>query len=794
MKNHPSKKPVAAQLMNKSSLALSIAAAMFIPLAVFAEEANVQATSDQEQTKKVLDTVKVQATAIDANPNAQPGVPYKAQISGDERHTRPLAEIPQNISVLTKAQIEESGHTDLRQILDAQPGITLGTGENGNAFGDRYIIRGQEARSDVFVDGLRDPGMTTRESFAVEQIEISKGPNSSFAGRGTAGGAINAITKQATTDYGFTSLTAGIGTDNHSRFSIDTNQAITESFAFRANFLLTEEDIPDRAPASRERQGAAISGLYQPTDELELVLDYYALDASDNPDLGSYLQGTVPNRKPAENVPVYAQSQDFQDSDVDTLTARVKYRFNSDVRMTNITRKGTSDNSYVVTGARFATTSIQDPNGAYTTATLSTHQGWQEVDYLANQTNVFVDQTIAGMKHEFILSAEYTNHSVLNGVYNVTNSGSNCIVDGRTPGTTTPSLCVFTPRGDVNANLNNILNRKIIKGLWDIDWAVKSSSLSIMDTVDLNDAWTVFAGLRADKFDFDLSTQVTTTLLQAAYEYSDTLVNGHFGLTYDINPLANVYVSFASASDINGGESDVGTSSGYGGTVIYNGSIAGAEPETSRNIELGTKWNIFDEQLLLTAAVFQITKSDIMEGANYASVGTFNTGKNRVRGIELGATGQVTDKLTVQAGLTLMDAEVLESAPIAPTATVPKPIAASGKTLSNFADNTFNVQMKYQFTDKFALGAAAKYESRKYAGQPDTAAAYDLTTGVYSQPVPTYSVFDMFAAYKVTEQINVRLNVGNITNKDYYLAAYRSGSFLYKGDARNARVTLNYNF
>jgi catecholate siderophore receptor len=794
MKNHPSKKPVTAQLMNKSSLALSIAAAMFIPLAVFAEEANVQATSDQEQTKKVLDTVKVQATAIDANPNAQPGVPYKAQISGDERHTRPLAEIPQNISVLTKAQIEESGHTDLRQILDAQPGITLGTGENGNAFGDRYIIRGQEARSDVFVDGLRDPGMTTRESFAVEQIEISKGPNSSFAGRGTAGGAINAITKQATTDYGFTSLTAGIGTDNHSRFSIDTNQAITESFAFRANFLLTEEDIPDRAPASRERQGAAISGLYQPTDELELVLDYYALDASDNPDLGSYLQGTVPNRKPAENVPVYAQSQDFQDSDVDTLTARVKYRFNSDVRMTNITRKGTSDNSYVVTGARFATTSIQDPNGAYTTATLSTHQGWQEVDYLANQTNVFVDQTIAGMKHEFILSAEYTNHSVLNGVYNVTNSGSNCIVDGRTPGTTTPSWCVFTPRGDVNANLNNILNRKIIKGLWDIDWAVKSSSLSIMDTVDLNDAWTVFAGLRADKFDFDLSTQVTTTLLQAAYEYSDTLVNGHFGLTYDINPLANVYVSLASASDINGGESDVGTSSGYGGTVIYNGSIAGAEPETSRNIELGTKWNIFDEQLLLTAAVFQITKSDIMEGANYASVGTFNTGKNRVRGIELGATGQVTDKLTVQAGLTLMDAEVLESAPIAPTATVPKPIAASGKTLSNFADNTFNVQMKYQFTDKFALGAAAKYESRKYAGQPDTAAAYDLTTGVYSQPVPTYSVFDMFAAYKVTEQINVRLNVGNITNKDYYLAAYRSGSFLYKGDARNARVTLNYNF
>ncbi len=70
-------------------------------------------------------------------------------------------------------------------------------------FGDRYIIRGQQAKSDTFVDGLRDPGMTIRESFAIEQLEITKGPSSSFAGRGSAGGAINAITKRATTDYSF---------------------------------------------------------------------------------------------------------------------------------------------------------------------------------------------------------------------------------------------------------------------------------------------------------------------------------------------------------------------------------------------------------------------------------------------------------------------------------------------------------------------------------------------------------------------------------------------------------------
>lgn len=768
--------------MIKSSLALSIATAMLLPLGAVAAEATdpAKTTKEQSDNRKVLDTVKVQATALESNPNAQPGVPYKAQFSGDERHTRPIAETPQNITVLTKAQIEESGYTDLRQILDAQPGITIGTGENGNAFGDRYIIRGQEARSDVFVDGLRDPGMTTRESFAVEQIEIAKGPSSSFAGRGTAGGAVNAITKQATTDYDFTSLTAGIGTDAHTRLMLDTNQALTEELAVRANFLYAKEDVPDRAPADRERKGAAISGLYQPTDDLEVVLDYYGMEASDNPDLGSYLIGTVPNRTPAKDVPVYAQKQDFQDSDVDAFTARVKYRFNSDVRLTNITRKGTSDNSYVVTGARSSTTGAKNPGGVYTTGTLSTHQGWQEVDYLANQTNLFVEQEIGGMKHEFIFSAEYTDHSVLNGVYGVTNSGQNCITG---TGAALNAWCTTGADGKTVNSLNGIMNRVIAKGTWDTDWAVKTTSFSVMDTVDLNDDWTVFAGVRTDRFDFDLATQNTTSLAQVKYDYSDSLVNGHIGIVYDINPEANIYLSYASASDINGGESDVGTSSGYGGTVIYNGSVAGAKPEGTKNIELGTKWNIFDEKLLLTAAIFQVTKSDVMEGANYDSVGTFNTGKSRVKGIEFGATGQLTDKLVVQAGATFMDAEVLESA-------IPANI---GKTLSNFADKTVSIQLKYQFTEKFGLGGAAKYEDVRYAGQPDTAAVYDAT-GAYSQPVPAYTIFDMFATYEINKNLDARLNIGNIANRDYYLAAYRSGSFLYKGDARTVRLTLNYNF
>jgi catecholate siderophore receptor len=760
--------------MARTSLALGISTAMLMPLAALAAEPG-------KESATTLKAVKVQDKVIDPNPNAEPGVPYKARTSADQRHTRPLAETPQTIQVLTSEAIKDSGYTDLREILDAQPGITLGTGENGNAFGDRYIIRGQEARSDVFVDGLRDPGMTIRESFAVEQVEITKGPNSSFAGRGSAGGAINAVTKQATQDYNFAKLSTAFGSDKHTRLTLDVNQALTDTIAVRANALYGYEEVPDRDPTDRERKGFALSGLFTPFEQLDITLDYYTMRADDNYDMGSYLVGTLPNRKPARNAPVYAQKQDFLKSDVDTFTARINYAFNDNIRVSNLSRYGETDNGYVVTGGGAASTGANNPGGVFQTVTLGTHQGWQEVEYFANQTNLYIDSELFGRKNEFIVGVEYSDHGVVNGVYGVTNSGQNCITGN---GTALNAWCVVDSSGNTINGINTIMNRQISKGAWDQDWSVKTISAYVMDTIDLTDQLSVFAGLRFDKTDFELKTQNTTTLAQTGdYDYSEDLYDGHLGVVYDINEYGNVYLSYGTATDINGGESDVGTNSGYGGLIILNGDVAGADPEKSELYELGTKWNLFDDRLLVTAALFQIDKSDVMEGNGYTSTGSFNSAENRVRGLEISATGEIMDDLTVQAGATFMDAEVLKSA-------TP---ARVGKTLSNFADNSAFVQLKYEINEGFYVGGAVKYEDEKFAGQPDTAPGL-TADGQYSQPIPSYTVLDLFASYRFNKQLDMRLNIGNVTDKDYYLAAYQSGRFLYIGDARNYRLTLNYDF
>ena len=98
----------------------------------------------------------------------------------------------------------------------------------------------------------------------------------------------------------------------------------------------------------------------------------------------------------------------------------------------------------------------------------------------------------------------------------------------------------------------------------------------------------------------------------------------------------------------------------------------------SENLELGTKWSLLNDKLLLTAAAFQVTKDDVMEnvGDEYETLGTLNTGKNRVRGVEFSVVGNVTDDLSFVVAAAIMESEVRHSVNRANV----------GKRLSNFAN------------------------------------------------------------------------------------------------------------
>src|SRR5690606_10587448 len=150
-----------------------------------------------------------------------------------------------------------------------------------------------------------------------------------------------------------------------------------------------------------------------------------------------------------------------------------------------------------------------------------------------------------------------------------------------------------------------------------------------------------------------------------------------------------------------------------------------------------------------TAAMFQTTKKDLMEGANYDAVGTFNTGENRVRGIEFGLVGDITDKLSGQIGAAIMQSKVLASANA----------ANLGLPLSNFAKRSASAQLTYAPPEAFAFGTTVRHESDRCGGQPDTGAGFN--NGQCSQPVPSFTVFDLFASYRFSRRFDLRLNVIN---------------------------------
>ena len=796
------------------------AATVLIPSVASAQEAQDSETED-------LGVAEYRDTTADSNPYTQEGAPYKARVSGDPRRVKPLAETPATITVLTQTQLQEQGRSDLRTVLASQPGITVGTGENGNAFGDRYIIRGQEAKSDVFVDGLRDPGLQSRETFAIEQLEITKGPSATFAGRGASGGAVNAITKQASTDYSFTAIDVTAGSDDASRVTVDSNVTLSDRFAIRTNLLFTSEDVPDRDPARRERYGATFAAQGQLTDTLTALVDYYHLTVRDRQDLGQAIANVTAGGQPYTDIPAYAQQEDFQNASVNVVTGRLRLELAEGIVIENAARYGTVTNGYLNTSIARFNRGANDPTapGAIDYRINTSRAGWQDIEFFADRLNVLASFATGGLEHDLTAGVEYTTYQVSNrfgqlnaapgasvggtatsGYVYAIGGAANCI---NGTGTALNAFCVTDGKGNLLAERAGLLQRTALvrSSQPSTIWEVGTFSGYLMDSIDVTPWLNVSGGLRFDAFDYQLLTNNLTTGVQSAdFRYDDVLWGYNLGVTVKPAENGTIYLAWATGADINGGESDTGTNCGYGGlcsATVSGAVIYQAKPERSNNFELGTKWELFDNRLLATAAVFETVKSDVMEGLNgdsYTLNGGLNSGKIRVRGVELGLVGNITNSLSGQVVASFARSRVMESLnPGLSAAQLAAGATNVGKRLANFSNNGVDAMLRWQATERLAIGGNVTWKSEMFGGQPDTAAAYVTTVGSadfgkYSIRVPGYTTFGAFISYRINDNLTARVNAVNLTDENYYIAAYRSGSFAYLGDGRTVKFTLSAKF
>ena len=223
----------------------------------------------------------------DRDPYANPAAPYMAtRVQASGKFPEPILNTPRSVTVLTKDVLADQNSTTLKSAVLNTAGVTLGTGEGGNAFGDRFFIRGFDARNDVFLDGIRDAGVSVRENFFTEQVEIFRGPGSSFAGRGITGGAINIVTKQATTEKSFYNMDTTFGTDHTKRVVLDVNQVISPTLAIRAGGLFQDAGVAGRDYIKDDRDGGFVAAKWTPLDTVKLYANYIHTNLHGLPDFG----------------------------------------------------------------------------------------------------------------------------------------------------------------------------------------------------------------------------------------------------------------------------------------------------------------------------------------------------------------------------------------------------------------------------------------------------------------------------------------------------------------------------
>ena len=323
-----------------------------------AEQLRVRAALRRAARAKQAAAAKPAATPIaaaappDADPYADPAAPYKADSMASPKFSEPIVNTPKSITVLTRELLNDKDATSLKEVARTTAGVTIGTGEGGNAFGDRFFIRGFDARNDVFVDGIRDPAVSVRENFFTEQIEILKGPSSTIDGRGTTGGALNIVTKQAG-DKNFYDAETTIAGDGTRRVTLDVNQVVNPTLAIRVDGMWQNANVAERDYTYDDRGGALAAVKWTPNDSFTVNANYIHTDLWSLPDFG------VPYNN-VEGAPVTSLGvprdtyygfvyRDFQKAQQDIGTVDSSYVPNDFVTLDNKIRDERSVLNYVGT-------------------------------------------------------------------------------------------------------------------------------------------------------------------------------------------------------------------------------------------------------------------------------------------------------------------------------------------------------------------------------------------------------------------------------------------------------------
>jgi len=643
-----------------------------------------------------------------------------------------LKDLPQSVRVLTADLLRDVGVTNLASALDLTSGISRQSNLGG--LWDSYAMRGftgdPNFGSDYLVNGFSSSrgynGL--RDSASTASVEVLKGPASALYGRGEPGGTVNITTKKPRFDPGY-ELDLSIGSFHTYRTALDLTGPVTDNLAYRINAAYEKGDSY-RDTVETERSFFSPSFMWLIGDHTKVS---YELEASEQRvpfDRGvlavNGVLGLVPNSR------FYGEPSDGP-TVVKSVSQQVfvEHEFNENWKL----QTGLSYRDSEMKG--FSTEASALQADGRTLRRQRRHRDFSAID-VSGRFEVLGKLELAGMKHNVLVGVDGYKFD------------DRRVQLRRNPTAASPyAIDIYNPvYGGAAAALALSIDTKEEQ---------RAHSVYGQDQIDLSDQWKALLGVRWDSYDQTVINYRTV----ASNSQSLTATSPRVGLVYQPLPVLSLYATASKGFRPNSGIS------------IDNQAFA---PEESKSYELGAKWESADGKITSTAAIYKITKENVLTTNPVNTDFSISAGEVGSKGFEFDLSGELAKNLRLSAAYAYTDATVTKG----------DNTIVTGSRFPNVPRQSANLIL----TRRFALGegVATLGGGLNYVGERfgNVAASSSFT-------LPSYTTARLISSYAPNQRVRISLNIDNLFDKTYYASAY-SQVWVNPGAERTATLNLHYKF
>jgi iron complex outermembrane receptor protein len=662
----------------------------------------------------------------------------------------PLRETPQNIAVIDAELLEEAGITRLAEALDMN--ASMARQNNFGGLWDNFAVRGfpgdENLPSGYLVNGFnagRGFG-GPRDVAGIKRIEILRGPNAALFGRGEPGGSVNLVTKTPEFEFGG-SLGLTAGSFETYRGDVDVTGGLTDAIALRG-IAFYEDAGSFRDTLESTRSGFMPSALIRFGDNTSLTYEL-ELTRQEIP----FDRGVVALNNRLGVVPIERFLGEPGDGPLEASATghqlQLQHDFNAEWS--------------VLFGFGQRDTDLQG---------FST-----EAELAASRQRLFVDgQSLSRQRRFRDYEASHTvwrgevsgrfntgalEHRILFGADHDTFENSQLFLRFRPPvvaSQTTPAA----------GNIINILNP--VYGAVPLPTPGPQTNrldeqeawgVYLQDQIRLTDRLQVRIGGRYDDFSADGLNRANS----ARTSFSDTKFSPQAGVVFDLNDAVTLYAAYGQGFRPNSGAD-------FSGRPFA--------PEESESTEVGLKFTLLEGELNGTAALFSMTKSNVLTADPVNSGFSIAIGEAESQGFEFDLSGELPGDIDVLVSYAYVDAQVSKNALDVNFAG----LIRAGDRLINVPEHSLSLMASKEFEfgeRELELGAGLSYVGERLG---ETATTFEL---------PSYTTLRLFGEFELTDAVELSFEVNNVTDEGFYTNSFHR-LWVAPGAPRNASVTLRYGF